>query len=486
MEETKMEYTEILNYIDSIQSYSDETIEKNLDYIIQYLHKIGRYDLERKIKLISIKTIRDFDKKVNLIKKYFYIEQFGIMIYNWYSITKILENSSDQTKKEVIKKLMANVNFEPILNYLNIPNNLKFGVELEYYGVSFEIIQKLFKIGIMEYIFDSISVPKKTTDNMIKKIDFEKENQFDKWVFSKECDRDYMPEASSPIMTNTLNDLNQIKAILMLFEILGAKNNDATGLHINIGADYFLQNENAIKKLLIIWSECEELFYKITNEENKEIRSFAKNMAIPIKENIQKTLTENKNIKLDNQESFEEFIYNIQVRERLSDMFGFSHGELELELMKAKSKNDKYNIFKKYMKEKSKTDESIKFTSINFSHINWNKTDKGRIEFRLFNSTLSMEIIMQNILLIGKLFETSFKLANDNNYKRQEFNDLLNHNVTEEHKLNLLLNLLFDDEKEKQIFKLRWNSVKNKSIYDNFKTGEDTFFTEEEKIKNLK
>lgn len=476
MEENKntMEYNDIRKFIDSIGNYSDEKIYSNMEYIIWYLHRVHLYDLEHKFKLLAIKTIKNLDIKIELIKKYFYKDHLTRYHYSWKSIISSIDNLCENDRIIILKQLFLNYKFKEVLDILNIPNNLKFGIELEYYNVSFDEIQQLFKNHSITTIMKSLSIPTYLINKIINNSDFEKENEFDKWIFSKETE-DESPEASSPIMTNTLDNLNQIKTICTIFKVLGAQVHGGTGLHINIGADFFNGKIEALKYLLIIWSECEELFFKISNKENDEIRSFASTMSIPIKANIQKTFKENSNIVLNTKEDFTRFIYNIQVRERLNDLLGFSHGDLEIELMNANTEDEKYVIFKKYLEEKSDDDTKIRYTSINFNHMTWNKNDKGRIEFRLFNSSLDFETIIQNILLIGKLFQTSLELANNCKIKHQYFTEFLNDNVSEEEKLDLLLNLLFDNEEEKEIFKRRWISIKDKPSYKKLYIGRKTF-----------
>lgn len=471
----KTEYNNILKFIDNISNYSDEEILNKVKGIVKYLNEIYDYELKYKFLTLVIRTIKDLDMKAELIMTYFYFKFENSKLYSWNFIQEVLENVNDKNKEKIFSKLFSDIKMEEVSQILNIPTNLKFGVELEYYNPSFQDIKSLYTSGIIVQIMKSLSFSDELINSMSKNVDFEKENEFDKWIFSKEIDNDESPEASSPIMTNNLNCLNQIAGMITLFNVFGAKVHGGTGLHINIGADYFGDNVEALKYLLIIWGECEELFFKIANAENDVIRVMAINMAAPIKENIQKTLKENSNIKLETDEDINRFMYNIQVRNRLNDLLGFDHGDLEFELMEARTEEDKYEVFKKYMEQKSEKDTSIRYTSINFNHMTWNSKDKGRIEFRLFNNSLSPKIVMEDLLLVGKLCEVSLKLSNNDKYKREQLNELLNRHVTEEEKLDSLLNLLFDTEDEKQIFKKRWISVKDNPSYEKYKVGKKTF-----------
>ena len=73
------------------------------------------------------------------------------------------------------------------------------------------------------------------------------------------------------------------------------------------------------------------------------------------------------------------------------------------------------------------------------------------------------------------MFEVSIKNAKDPKYKKDEFEKLFLRDVTEEDKVNNLLNLLFDKSKEKEIFKKRWNSVSQKRSFQNYSSRKDTF-----------
>lgn len=475
MKNIKENNNEILSFIDRISEFSDEEICLKIDYIIRCLRENHLYDQEEEIKVLAIKNIRNLNIKLGLIKKYYFLEDGEIRyFFGWKSIMSSIQNLNDDDKIAILRQLFLHQSFTEITHLLNIPNNIKFGVELEYYGVLYEQIKEFFENKSIEIIMRALQISTSIIDKIINNCDFEKENEFDKWIFSKEYSDD-SPEASSPIMLNTFDCLNQLKSICLLFKAMCAQTHGGTGLHINIGVDYFNGKIDALKFLLIIWGECEELFFKIANQENEEMRVCVDTMAVPIKENIQKTFEENSNLTLNNQEDMNRFLYNVQVRKRLDDLLGFSHGDLEIELHDADTEEEKYNIFKIFLNEKSKNDTSIKCTSINFNHMTWNNNDSGRIEFRLFNSSLDFRTIIENILLICKLFETSLALANFSEDKHQYFEKLLNKNVSEEEKLNLLLDLLFDCEEEKDIFRKRWLSVKDKSSYKKYYTGKKTF-----------
>lgn len=377
-----MEYGEIVEFIKSIEQHSDKEIVQNIDYIYNYLKKVNARDMATDFLKIAVSVIKDIDIKSNLIIKYFYFThkyQYSsdpVAFYNWRAIITVLKNSSDEEKKQIFSKMFKNIDFQEIQTCLDIPGNLKYGIEIEVTNTSFENIKTLFDNNMILQIMEAMSIPNDLAYAIINNVGFEEQNQFDKWIFSKEGESDDSPEASSPIMSNTLNDLNQINIICMLFEILGATTHGGTGLHINIGTDYFEGKEDAIKNLLLIWSECEELFFKISNEENTETRKCACTMSIPIKENIEKTLDKYGTITLNTQEDFDRFIYNIQGQNRIRDLLGYNHGDLEFALFVAKTDDQKYDVYKRYMAEKADDDTAIRYTSINFNHMTWNDEDE--------------------------------------------------------------------------------------------------------------
>ncbi len=361
---------------------------------------------------------------------------------------------------------------------LNFPQELKFGLEIEASGLPLTEIQYIFSSGIVSDIMETVNIPSDIANAIVQNSDFEQEDEFSKWNFSKETAED-SSEASSPIMKNNLLDLNQIVAICTLLKALNARLNGGTGLHINIGADYLECNGRAVENLLKIWGECEELFFKMANPVGEVMRIAAKNMATPIKENIQEFFQEDGSVKLDTDEDMERFLYQIQARNRMKNIVEWERLGSEYNLDYAESDDDRFRIYRRYndiLKERGDSNSAVRMTSINFNHMKWNAEDAGRIEIRIFNSSLNPEIIFQDLVLVGKILEVSLKNAKDANYKGEQFEKIFLRNVTEAEKVNNLLELLFDRPEQREIFKNRWQSVRRKkNEYRKYISGTDTF-----------
>lgn len=433
-----MNRREVANFLESTKQYTEQDIISNIDIISEYLRMLYLDD-----------------RKVKYLKKLFKIADKNKLLYEMFKN----EEKFCYWKKK-----------------LDFPDKLKYGLEIEVAHMPLEVMKFIFDSKIVSYIMEILEVPANISEMIIENSDFEKKDEFYKWIFSKEIGD--VSEASSPIMYNNLEDLNQIVAICTLYKSLGGTLHGGTGLHINVGADYFECNEKAIENLLKIWGDCEELFFKIANPEEEIIRVFAQDMASPIKENIQNFFEEDGSVSLNTEEDMEKFLYQIQARNHMYDFVAQENLGIEYDLNYAETEEEKFEIFHRYnehLKKLGSTNSSVRFTSINFNHINWNTDDAGRIEFRIFNSSLEPEIIFQDLLLVGKLVEVSLKNAKNPDYKKDEFETLFLCNVTETEKVNNLLNLLFDTTEQKNIFKKRWQSVRRNDNYNKYKSGKDTF-----------
>ena len=61
-------------------------------------------------------------------------------------------------------------------------------------------------------------------------------------------------------------------------------------------------------------------------------------------------------------------------------------------------------------------------------------------------------------------------------YKKEEFEEVMNENLTEGEKVEALLNLLFDDEQTKSVYRERWESVRDEKIFDLLTEGQKPTF----------
>ena len=90
---------------------------------------------------------------------------------------------------------------------------------------------------------------------------------------------------------------------------------------------------------------------------------------------------------------------------------------------------------------------------------------KNTIEFRMSNQTFNFSEIVNNARLYTKIVDTSVRMADEKEYKKEEFNKFLNNSINERDLLNNFLNLIFEDNNEKNIYIKRWEKVKNNDIY---------------------
>jgi hypothetical protein len=438
---------------------------------------------------MNFNEIRDFFKNVNehteqeILDNMPHINRHFRTTKCWQFAKEDIERILDiADKNKVLDELFKNEKkFSWWEEKLDFPDKLKFGVEIEVAYLPLDAIQCAYESNSIEVIMKILEVPNEISDKIIQNSEFGKKNEPNKWIFSREATSEES-EASSPIMQNNVYDLNQIVAICTLLKALNAELHGGSGLHINVGADYLECNEKAIENLLKIWGECEELFFKIANPEGEVMRVVAYNMATPIKENIQDFFEGDGSVTLNTEEEMEKFLYQIQARNRMYDIVAWSNfgpeNNVASDFRYAKTDEEKFKIYQRYekgMRDKGDIDSKVRWTSINFNHMKWNSNNPGRIEIRIFNSSLEPEIIFQDLLLVGKMFQVSLENAKNPNYKKTEFEKLFLRNVTETVKVNNLLNLLFDEASQRKIFKSRWQSVRNNKDYKKYKSGRDTF-----------
>lgn len=441
-----MERRELRDFLESKKKYTEQEILASINSIKEYLL----------LMYIS-------DCRIPYIKKLFEFADKNKVLYELFK---------DEEKFSLWKEK------------LDIPETLKFGLELEVAQVQYEEIKSLIESNLAFDIMTILGVPKDISEKITENSDFKKKNESHKWIFSEEPSN--ISEASTPIMQNNLEDLNQVIAICTLYKALGGNSNNATGLHINIGADYFECNQKALDNFLEIWGECEELFFKVANPDGESIRYDAFGMAFPVKENIQKFFEKDGSVSLNTDEDMEKFIYQIQARNRMYSVLGhfwmdFGHGydDLEYELAEAHTEEEKLDIYRRYhrLTREHNVNSKVRWTSVNFNHMDWNSENPGRIEIRFWDmpKNLNPNSIFEDLTFISKLCEVSLLNAKNPEYKKAEFERVRKHDISEAKKVDAMLDLILDNPELKSSFKTRWRTTRGNKEYKKFISGTDTF-----------
>lgn len=264
---------------------------------------------------------------------------------------------------------------------------------------------------------------------------FKKLKWFNGWQFVDDSSlmEDNDLEAKSPIIKDEPEDVKIIYGMCALLKKLGQKTSQRCGGHIHIGANY-LKSIDAYKNLIEIWGNAEEIIFKICNEEGTILRPDVDFFARPITPFLTEAIKEG-TICVENENNLNYFIHEIQ---EIQEKQGEKRTELE------------------------------RYFAINYLNINY---DKNTIEFRVPNGTLDPNVWCENIKLFGRMVQRSQELAeilkNENRSEedRQKLTQLvrIKEEMPEHKKLEVLLDILFVTEKEKNVYRRRYKSYCEKS-----------------------
>lgn len=398
---------------------SDEYVEKIIDFFEgkkkynlainlssrSKINVLDNFDNDDKLKIA--KKLNDNEKEIALNKL---DEQDKIILISTMKDEKIRKSSIKKSNLEnnlILKTLYGNIDLDNIKlknDLIGLHENITFGVELEVCG-PIKIVEPL------KY---------KTSYNNPKKIILGYYLEPDSTI-NRDSNIEGI-EFISPILRDNEKDIKGLEYICNNIKDMGLKTDFTCGGHIHFGVDYFEKDPKAFENLFNIWDETEELFYKMANPEGEKPRSKVQDFAKP-SENKIKNLYENGEIELKTEDDLKKIIYDMK---------------------------------KQSVKERNR--------GLNITNIG--DKEKNTIEFRIPNCTIDSKELLNNIRLFGKLFEVSKKMADNKEYKKDVFENLKNKDVTEKRKLETLLNLLFDKEQEKDIYRRRWDSAKEYNIFN--------------------
>lgn len=122
---------------------------------------------------------------------------------------------------------------------LDIPTNLSFGIEIEYYGIPFTTTKKILKDEFPKwYTYRDLSVTKDINGVTIG------------------------AETTSPILHDTKNDWQEIKRVYDKLAELGAYITTSCAFHTHIGAQILGEDFNTLKKLIKTWCVFEPVLFR--------------------------------------------------------------------------------------------------------------------------------------------------------------------------------------------------------------------------------
>jgi len=186
-----------------------------------------------------------------------------------------------------------------------------------------------------------------------------------------------------------------------------------------------------------LYSESEELLYKMCNDKNDPIRKSAINKDF-------------KGLHL------------------ISSMWRNGMAAPSSKKILKQIQNDTLKVsYKKFGKlkmlaSKYKIDER-RYYGLNLTNIGNSK--KNTIEFRIANGTLSPEIIKQNIFLYASLINTAIQMTENPQEFEEKLDIFYKTDVSEEEKAQNFLNLIMQHPQDRQIYMDRWQSVKDSPVF---------------------
>lgn len=348
-----------------------QTIEE--PYIIKECLKDERLDLSPASKVKLIKATRD----EKTIKEYMENPELGLKKQE--RLVLALEFGND----DLVQQLMAETTQK--VKEIKIPEGMTVGIEIE--AANLEVNNSIFK----------------------------------RWKSKKEESVENGAEYTSPILTGSKGDSEEIYFVCNALKTMGAIVNGECGGHIHIG-DKFLTTAQSYINLLELWCNTEEILFAISNKAGEITRVGAvEKHAVPLSGKVESALKKQQ-------------IY-VDDRTREWDLL---MGIIDIQ-------KDRYS-------------------SINFK--NYTHRIKETIEFRLSNGTLDPDVWIENINLFAGIMNAAEKLRRikekairtpEERAYAQQFQKIKNPTATQEEKLEGLLELTIPEE-DREIYRERYHT----------------------------
>lgn len=257
-------------------------------------------------------------------------------------------------------------------------------------------------------------------------------------------------ECVSPILHDTEEDWQNLSEVCEHMKKFPGKHGDEVvaddkcGCHIHIDARSLTgrniqETEGITGNFLKLWAEGEELVYKMCNDVGSPIRAGAL-------ENKQKGLTR--------------LVMKLQHIKAMASPTG-KKIKRDIERGTLKVSHKKQSFLRKLI-TKNKLDPR-RYSGLNLTNIGNPK--KNTVEFRIGNGSLDSNVIKQNVFLYSSLIQAARTMTLEPEKNKKQVDEFFQSDVTEEQKADAFLNLLFQDEQDRKIYKDRWESVKDAPVF---------------------
>lgn len=96
-------------------------------------------------------------------------------------------------------------------------------------------------------------------------------------------------------------------------------------------------------------------------------------------------------------------------------------------------------------------------------------------EYRIHNSSLDLETWKKNIFLDSAISKIAYEMAYEPGKNDSKLSAFFDKTISEEEKTNRFLELLFDNNEDRKIYKSRWESNKDAPVFKKAKGFSKTF-----------
>lgn len=416
--------SETINNKDYYENIAFNILDKKPIYLLRFI--ITKFTDEQKEEYLDrltigsqVSVIKSFTNK-KLIKKYAEKEEYSqyrseLIISTEeenYIIEKFITTTSLKLKLNIINKV-KDQNLKTFLTcFLDDKNMMEFLISNSYEpNVSENVTSLINRTKIDNKI--TIGVELETCNTNIK--DFEKiKSIFNDYLIKGDKSVKSGFEIVSPILHYNIHDMNLLNGVCELLKTCKFYTDSSCGGHIHIGASYLTRKEDYLM-LLYLYNNVENIMYYITDKEGTIKRENVSEYAMKTKDTYIEAITEGK-LNKDTKESIIETLQQINQN---------------------------------------------RYKGLNFKNIGL--YGKNTIEFRMPNGEIEFSELLANIKLFAKLIEMSHKLVDMpktdiTKLKAQKLCYIKN----DEEKLNCFLEILFSNQKDREIYINRYK--KNKEL----------------------